>query len=85
MTTPLCKYKDFFGKPRKGAHSYRIPILDIAAVDLILTILAAWAIAKYFDYSFWMTFLVLFILGYFFHVIFCVDTKFTKFMAAIFQ
>ena len=32
----FCKYKDLFGKPGEGVHSYRI--FNIAIVDVILTI-----------------------------------------------
>jgi len=83
--TILCKFKDSLGKPRKGSHSLRIPILDVAAVDLILTILVAWGISYYFDYSFWYIFLAFFVLGFIMHKLFCVDTKFTKFIDSIFK
>jgi hypothetical protein len=42
----LCKYKNFFGKPGEGAHSYRI--FNIAIVDLGLTILVAYILSFYF-------------------------------------
>ena len=35
----LCKYKNAFGKPDKGLHSYRF--LGLAIVDVMLTIIAA--------------------------------------------
>ena len=38
----LCKYKDIFGKVGKGIHSFRI--CNIAVVDVLLTILAAYCI-----------------------------------------
>jgi len=32
----LCKYKNYFGEPGKGVHSYRI--FNIAMVDVIQTL-----------------------------------------------
>ena len=46
----LCKYRDMFGKPNTGIHSIRIG--NIAVVDVLLTILLAYAIASTFDVSF---------------------------------
>ena len=41
----FCKYKNIFGEPNTGLHEYRI--LDIAIVDVLLTILAAFFINIY--------------------------------------
>ena len=41
----FCKYKDIFGKPKEGVHSYRI--MNIAIVDVLATILLAKAIQYY--------------------------------------
>jgi len=38
----LCKYKGMFGKLNQGLHSFRI--FNIAIVDVLLTILAAFII-----------------------------------------
>jgi len=38
----LCKYKDMFGKVGEGVHSYRI--LNIAIIDVLLTVLSAFLI-----------------------------------------
>ena len=35
----LCKYKDYFGEPGKGVHSYRI--FNIAIVDVVMTLIGA--------------------------------------------
>ena len=35
---------DLFGKPNEGIHSYRIPYLDLAAVDVISVIFLAFII-----------------------------------------
>lgn len=68
----LCKYKDIFGKPGEGVHSYRI--FNIAIVDAALTIIVAYIISKIFQTSVWMTIIVLFMLGIILHYLFCVRT-----------
>ena len=69
----LCKYKDIFGKPREGVHSYRF--LDFAIIDIIFTIIGAYIISKYSNYNFYKILLFLFILGIILHKLFCVNTK----------
>ena len=39
----LCKYKDILGVPGKGVHSFRI--FNIAIVDVLLTIIAAYILS----------------------------------------
>ena len=68
----LCKYKDALGRPNKGIHKYRI--FNIAIVDVIMTIIGAWIISWIFNFSFWITLLILFLLGIILHRIFCVKT-----------
>ena len=72
----LCQYKNIFGKPGTGVHSYRI--FNIAIVDVLLTILAAILIAYFNKLSFITTAIVLFILGIFMHRIFCARTTVDK-------
>lgn len=69
----LCQYSDIFGKPREGAHSYRIG--DFAIVDIILTIIAGIIAAKLFKQDILPTVGVLFIIAIVAHWGFCVDTK----------
>lgn len=76
----FCKYKDALGRPRKGAHSIRIPLLDVAAIDVLLTVLGAWGISWWFLVPFWQSFLGLFLLGIFMHRLFCVKTKVDEFL-----
>lgn len=85
MKNKLCKYKDFFGEPNKGVHSYRI--FNIAIVDMLLTIIAAFIIsllyvkiykANSLYKAFLITFLILFIIGIGMHKLFCVETTLTK-------
>jgi len=70
----LCEYKDALGVPRQGVHKYRIPILDIALVDTVLTFIGAWLIQRYLfpETSYWIVLLLFFALGELLHVVFCI-------------
>lgn len=74
----LCKYKDIFGKPIQGVHSYRIA--NVAVVDVVLTIIAAWLIHRFLLPQFhllWVT-VGLFLVGIAAHRLFCVRTTVDK-------
>ena len=72
----LCRYKDIFGRPREGAHAYRI--FNIAVVDVTATIIVAFIIASVFGLSFWKSLVGLFIVGIISHRAFCVRTTIDK-------
>jgi hypothetical protein len=72
----LCKFKDIFGKPKEGPHSYRI--FNIAIVDTVLTIIIGFFIAKFFKLKLINVLIVLFILSVIVHKMFCVETTLTK-------
>lgn len=72
----LCKYKDILGEPGKGVHSYRI--MNIAVVDVLLTILVAFLISYFFKFNFWYTLIIFFLLGIVLHRLFCVRTTIDK-------
>ena len=74
----LCKYKNIFGEPGKGIHSYRI--FNIAIFDVLATIIGAFIISRVFKQPFGYTLLFLFLLGIFLHHIFCVRTTIDKFI-----
>lgn len=76
----LCQYKDIFGKSNTGLHSYRIPILNIAIVDLSCTILAAIILNKYYfkQINFWYILIILLVIGELLHLLFCVKTPITN-------
>ena len=76
MTFDLCKYKNALGEPNKGIHSYRVA--GIAIVDLGLTVLAAFAVARIFNYNLLIVLASLLLLGIFLHRIFCVRTTVDK-------
>lgn len=77
MNNPLCQYKDIFGKPNTGAHSYRL--LNIAIVDVLVTLLLAFVIS-YFNKqkNVMYIFFILVLISVFIHKLFCVDTTLTK-------
>ena len=72
----LCKYKDIFGQPNKGVHSYRF--LNIAIVDLIGTILISLLISRLIEKNIYVVFCILMLIGFILHVLFCVDTALVK-------
>lgn len=69
----LCKYKHIFGKERDGIHSYRL--LDIAIVDLLLTIVGSYFISKWLKAPFLLVFALCILVGIIAHRLFCVNTK----------
>ena len=72
----LCKYKDIFGAPNTGIHSYRV--FNIAIVDFSLTIIVAIIIAYIFDINVFISIFSLLLLGIVMHRIFCVRTTIDK-------
>ena len=73
----LCKYKNVLGKVNTGLHSYRI--LDIAVIDVILTILLAYVVKLIFpNKKFILILVLLFLLGIILHRLFCVRTTIDK-------
>lgn len=72
----LCQFKDIFGKPREGVHSYRV--LDIAVVDVLGTVLLAYLISEYYKVDIWCSFFLLLLSSVIIHKIFCVNTTLTQ-------
>ena len=72
----LCKYANLFGAPGTGVHSHRL--FGVAIIDVIVTIIGAWFLSKYLKKSFYITLLVLFIVGIISHRVFCVKTTIDK-------
>lgn len=66
------------GKPKEGIHSIRY--LNIAIIDVLLTILLAKFIQYYFmkEENIWLILFLTFILGIFMHRLFCVRTTIDK-------
>jgi RsiW-degrading membrane proteinase PrsW (M82 family) len=87
----LCKYKNIFGAPNTGIHSYRL--FNIAIVDVLAVFIIAIVITMiWYRYTkskskknkkYWVfviTLISLFILGIFAHWLFCVDTTVHKYL-----
>ena len=72
----LCKYKDALGEVGKGVHSYRF--MDVAIVDVIMTLIGGFIISYFTGKSFLMVTAILFILGIILHRLFCVRTTIDK-------
>ena len=72
----MCKYKNIFGKPNEGLHSYRL--FDIAIVDVVLTVILGVIIAKISKINTFTVLFGLFLLSIMMHRLFCVDTKITR-------
>lgn len=74
----FCKYKNILGKPKQGIHSIRF--MNIAVVDVLLTILLAIYIKTYMFNEIEMSIILLgtFIMGIVIHRIFCVKTTIDK-------
>ena len=72
----LCRYKDLFGRPREGVHSYRL--FDIAVVDVAATVFVAFIIARVFGFAFWKSLVALFLVGIISHRAFCVRSTVDK-------
>jgi hypothetical protein len=76
MMLDLCRYNDIFGRPREGAHSYRI--FDIAVVDVVATVIVAFFVAHVFSIALWKSLVGLFLVGIISHRVFCVRTTVDK-------
>ena len=77
----LAQYKDIFGKPREGPHSYRF--MNIAVVDTLLTIILAFIISIIFNLDLIKCIIYTFIIGEISHYLFCVDTQFILFIKGL--
>jgi len=67
-----CPYSDLFGAPRTGAHSMRIG--GLAAVDTMITLVAAFGVVWALKISFWVALLFILVLGEVLHYVFGTQT-----------
>jgi len=72
----LCRYKNALGIPGEGIHSYRV--MNIAVVDVVMTLMGAWVLAYASGVVYWKMALGLFVLGIVMHRMFCVKTTVDK-------
>ena len=71
----FCQYKDIFGKPNEGVHSYRL--FNIAIVDLGMTLIGGYLMHTFYFNKYMSLFefiLLLLLFGVFVHKLFCVKT-----------
>jgi hypothetical protein len=78
VSCPLHKFKHIFGNPNSGVHSYRL--LDVAAVDYVLTIILAIVTAYYSKIPLVLSTIGWFIIGMIFHALFGVNTSALKYL-----
>jgi hypothetical protein len=72
-----CPYKNLFGAPGTGAHSYRF--MGVAVVDTVLTILVAWFSSWWVGGGTFFEYLILwFVLGEVLHYLFGAETAVIK-------
>jgi len=76
LSLNLCQYKNIFGRPREGAHAYRL--FDIAVVDVAATFVLAFFVARVFGVTFWKSLVACFLIGVISHRAFCVRTTVDK-------
>jgi len=74
----FCEYKDIFGKPGEGMHSYRL--YGVAVIDVIATIIGAAVASYYSSYRFFPILAFLFVIGIVLHKLFCVKTTVNKWL-----
>ncbi len=73
----FCKYKDIFGKPGEGIHSFRI--FDISVFDVLVVIFLAYVVKAFVpSFSFIFILIILFVFGILVHRLFCVSTTIDK-------
>ena len=66
---------DALGKPGEGIHFH---VFGIAIVDLVMTIAAAYAVARWQQWSFWWTLVAFMVLGLLVHATIGVRTTLTR-------
>ncbi len=69
-----------FGNPREDIHAARIPVLDVASVDVIATLIGGYFVSQIWGYSLFYTIITLFIIAIISHRMFCVRTKVDTFL-----
>ena len=78
MAFGLCKYKNMFGEPNTGSHSYRV--FNLAITDVSMTIIGALLLAYFFKWNMVYTVVGFFLLGIVLHRMFCFRTTVDKWL-----
>jgi hypothetical protein len=71
----LCEYKNALGEPGKGVHTH---FVGVAIMDVLMTIIGSWFIAKIMNWDYVKTLGGVFVLGIILHRLFCVRTTVDK-------
>lgn len=74
----MCKFNNIFGNPGSGIHSIRL--FNFAVVDVVVTIIIAYILARFMRKNIFIVTGVLFLIGIIMHRIFCVRTTVDKFL-----
>ena len=74
----LKRYKDIFGKPNEGIHSYRF--MGTAIVDYVDTILLTVIFTYLTNIPLVLSTIIVFVLGIVLHILFGVSTNSTKYL-----
>lgn len=78
MMCSLKKYKNIFGIPKTGVHKFRVN--NVAFIDYLLTIMAAFIIAYITDIPVVITTVIIFLLGILLHALFGVNTSTLRYL-----
>lgn len=71
-----CPFANILGEPNTGVHSIRL--FGFSLIDILLTVLVAYLIAKAYKINFWYSLFGLFVLGEILHYVFGTKTAFLK-------
>ncbi len=72
------RYKNSLGAPRTGVHALRIPLLDVALVDVVLTWIAINALTNHSRFSLYQSSAILLLAGFIAHKLFAVEAVMLK-------
>ena len=72
----LCQYKNIFGAPGTGVHSYRL--FGVAIFDVISTFILALVLNYFIKTNYFVVLIFCFCLGIIMHKLFCVETTIGK-------
>jgi hypothetical protein len=75
---PFGKYKDIFGKPGTGVHSFKI--LNTSMSDYIMTLIGAFLLTFISGFPLELSTIFMFALGVILHILFGVPTYTTKYL-----
>ena len=73
--SPRCTPSLLIGAPRTGVRAYRVPGTDAAAVDYVVTLLAAWGLSAAFGWDLVLVTIALFALAVLLHWWICIKYR----------